>query len=380
MTCPTCAAPDAPAARFCERCGTPLHPDADRDQYYAAHPEEPVRALAVMSTLLPHLSGGRHHAYRTAVAVAVLASLVAAAFGVLSVALVCAAVALPALVLTYLHDHNAWHDEPLAAISAALVVALAAGIGAGFLHRQLVSSSLLITAVRQFPDTATILRLGVLIPVVAGVLLVVGPLLLTQRTSFRHPLDAVNAATIAGAAFSLGFSVVIQSGAFTHAIARDVDPARAAFIALTLGLLQPVLFAAAAALVVMRLRRRGGRPLVGVLQGLVLLVAYELCATMFAPYGARGIVLTALVAAVLAVAGLYAVRIELHRGLLAEAKAALAAGDTVHRPALSGQPCGHCGTTMSAGSAFCPTCGTATAALARPSTTPARHCAAVATA
>ena len=58
-------------------------------------------------------------------------------------------------------------------------------------------------------------------------------------------------------------------------------------------------------------------------QGLTLVVCYELATTLLNPYGTRGIVLTTLVALVLAAAGLLAVRDELHNGLLAEAQAAL---------------------------------------------------------
>ncbi|MGO9067541.1 MAG: zinc ribbon domain-containing protein, partial [Mycobacterium sp.] len=78
---------------------------------------EPCRAVAVVGTLMPHLAAERHHIYRSLTALALLAALIAAAFGSLSIALVLAAVALPAAVLAYIHDHRLWHDEPLTVIA-----------------------------------------------------------------------------------------------------------------------------------------------------------------------------------------------------------------------------------------------------------------------
>ena len=132
MECPNCSTPHPEAARFCARCGTPLHPGIDRSRHFAAHPEEPVRALAVISTMMPHLSGGRHHIYRAAIAVALVAAALAAAFGSLPIALVLAAIALPAVVLTYMHDHGVWRGEPVTVIAVAFLLSLALGTGVGF--------------------------------------------------------------------------------------------------------------------------------------------------------------------------------------------------------------------------------------------------------
>lgn len=52
MDCPNCSTPQPDAARFCARCGTPLHPGIDRAQHFAAQPDEPVRALALGLTAL----------------------------------------------------------------------------------------------------------------------------------------------------------------------------------------------------------------------------------------------------------------------------------------------------------------------------------------
>lgn len=375
MECPNCSTPHSEAARFCARCGTPLNPGIDRAQHYAAQPDEPVRALAVMSTLMPHLSGRHHHAYGNAIALALLAALIAAAFGMLSIALILTAVALPAVLLTYIHDHNVWRDEPVAVIGLGFLLALVLGIGVGVLEDHFTKPVLLAAPNHRLPSITTILQLGVLVPVVAFVAVLIAPMLVTARPAFRHPIDAVVTCSLAGAAFSLGLSVVVQRGAFTHLEAASGDAAHVAFIALTLGFLQPIVFATAAAVTVIRLHRAGANPAVGLVQGLALVVCYELATTLLSPYGTRGIVLTTLVALVLAALGLLAVRDELHKALLAEAQAALDGVRALSRAPDADQVCAHCGAAIDAGAAFCQVCGTATAALARHAvpTTPAAN-------
>ena len=87
---------------------------------------------------MPHVAAERHPVYRGVIALALLAALIAAGLGSLSVALVLAAVALPAAVLVYIHDHRLWHDEPVTVIVVSLGLALLLGVGVGLLETYLV--------------------------------------------------------------------------------------------------------------------------------------------------------------------------------------------------------------------------------------------------
>ena len=359
MDCPRCSTPHPEAARFCARCGTPLTESVVRAQHYAAHPDEPVRALALLSTLMPQLSGHRHHTYRHASYAMLLAALVAAGFGMLSIALVLAALALPTLLLTYLHDHDVWRDEPLTVISVGFVLPLVLGFGVGLLATQFTPTALLTAPTRQFPAAGTIAELGLLVPVTVFICLLVAPILVTSRTRFGHPIDAVNASSLGGAALSLALSVVVQHGAFAGQAASAGDPATTVFVALTLGFLQPIIFATAAAVVVMRLRRPGSRPSTGAAQGLGLLVCYGLATTLLGSQGTGGVVFTTIIALPLAGAGLLAVRAELHRGLLSEAATALSGRADLDD--VAGGPCLHCGASLVPSASFCQVCGVATA-------------------
>jgi hypothetical protein len=273
---------------------------------------EPRRAVAVVGTLMPHLAAERHHIYRGVTALALLAALIAAAFGSLSIALVLAAVALPAVVLTYIHDHNLWRDEPLTVIAVTFALSLVLGVGVGFLQTYFTPGIALAAGHYRLPPVSRILELGVLVPMVAFVAVLVAPLLVTARAAFGHPMDVLVTCALSGAALSLGLSLVVQHGAFTHLQATAGDPASVAFIVLTLGFLQPVILATAAAVAVLGLRSAGVNPAVGVIEGVVVLVLYELATTLLAPYGFRGIVLTTFAAFVLAGAGLLATRTALH--------------------------------------------------------------------
>lgn len=157
----------------------------------------------------------------------------------------------------------------------------------------------------------------------------------------------------------------MQLGAFSHVQATSGDPTRVVFIAGTLRFLQPVIFATAAAIAVLPLRGAPTSFLVGLAEGAALLICYELASTLLGPYGERGIVLTTLVALVLAAVGLLAARDRLHLALLAEAQTALDGGKPLTRAPDSRQVCLHSGAAIGEGAALCQVCGTATAALAR---------------
>jgi hypothetical protein len=88
--------------------------------------------------------------------------------------------------------------------------------------------------------------------------------------------------------------------------------------------------ATAAIVAVLGIRRLGVSPVVGVLEGLLLVVAYELATTLLQPDGTRGIVLTALTAFVLAGAGLVAVRNGLHAAITADTGTAGDAAGPAH--------------------------------------------------
>jgi len=359
MICFRCSTPNPEVARFCHHCGAVLVPEADRADYYAAQPAESVRALALVSTLMPHASANRHHIYRLGLVFAVGAALVAAGFGILPVALVCAGVALPGMLLTYFHDHEVWSDEPAIVIGACVFLAAGIGVGVGFLANLFSNSGLLVTINNALPSTGRLLEECLLLPAVAFVALQIAPSLVTSREKFRHALDALTLAALGGVAFALAESIVIQHGAFSSLTVHNTNAATDAFVALTLGFVKPIIYATAAAVAVMRMRGGANSYLTGLVEGFLLVAIYDTSVATLTSYGQRGVVLTFLIAAALASVGLLSVRNEAHGALLQEAEQA--AG--IAEPGGFGGFCANCQLPLLAGAAFCLACGTAVAAM-----------------
>jgi uncharacterized membrane protein YhaH (DUF805 family) len=269
------------------------------------------------------------------------------------------------MFLIYLHDHEVWGDEPVPAIAIGVVLAAALGVAVGFLGYAFTNHGLVVGRhVGSLPPLGDTLLLSLLVPLVAFVALQVAPILLTGRSAFGHSLDALSFAALSAAAFALGESIVLQHGAFSGAAVHHTLPARDTFIALTLGFVKPVIYAAAAALAVMRLRRAERSYASGLAEGLALVVLFHAAVVLLSSYGERGVVLTFIVSLVLASVGLVRLRAETHDALIREAETAVG----IDGAAVTGQhagSCAHCGLPLLTDSHFCLACGSAVAAMSK---------------
>ena len=199
VTCPHCGSA-VPAGEYCGHCGANLRTaDTARRHAFAAVPAESVLSINVITTLFPHLPHRRGGSFSWALLAGVAFVVLLAALHFFAPATAAAAVLLPALYLLYLYEVEIYAREPWLLIGATMV----AGAILGLAFTQVAgdeASGLSITGDRS---SAFVLQ-ALAIPIVAQVLMLVGPLaLFGLRGRYREPLDGLTF----GAASALGFSL-----------------------------------------------------------------------------------------------------------------------------------------------------------------------------
>lgn len=354
VQCPHCDS-TVPQGDFCGHCGAHLvTADTSRRHAFAAAPTEPVLHFNVISTLFPHLPHRRGGAFRWAMIAGLIFVLLLVALGLYAPATAVATALLPALYLLYLYEVEVYQQEPWILIGSTMVVG---GIlGFGFIT----SIGGAATDLRLTGDTtSTFLLEGIGIPLVAQILMLLGPAALYfTRGGYREPLDGLTF----GAASALGFSLASQLTALWPVISGPLvgsgDPVDWTLRLLRLGVLVSLVNASTTALITASVwlrrydRRRSNR-------------AWEVSvpATVLVALGAQlllgllTIALTNLIAQSLAwtlaaIALMLYVRQVIHQALLAEGPAHEIGPDSqcpeCHRIVPTMAFCPHCGASRAA--------------------------------
>jgi RNA polymerase subunit RPABC4/transcription elongation factor Spt4 len=195
--CPHCGNL-VPVGVYCGYCGAHFSDAAGRARFdsYAASPGEHLIRPTIISTLFPHLPHRHAHTFREAFAGGVLIVLVLAAFRLYTSALIAAALILPILYLLYLYEIEIYEHEPVTVIAATFLTGAALGAAYTLVTGKLVSASLSGTQQGVFVS-------GVLLPVIAQLLMVAGPLLLLSRAHFDEALDGLTFGVSAALGFTL---------------------------------------------------------------------------------------------------------------------------------------------------------------------------------
>jgi hypothetical protein len=277
--------------------------------------------------------------------------------GLYPVALGVAAAIVPALIVVYVYAVDVYEDEPLAVLGATVAWGVASGAAVGFGSANLIT---LTPGVAVTPSGA-ILQ-GVALPIIGAAIALVGPLLLVRRPAFNDVLDGVTFGAAAGSAF-VGAQTLAGAADLLSGGLRPVGAASTWLVQLlTLGVAQPILSAAVAAIVAgtiwLRVRApvrdraalgRMGDPVVAVLLGAAFLAAAGLGRTLLGPLPALGWLV------VLAALALIWMRLLIHLGLMQEA-AEIEIGPPI--------VCPECGASTP-WHTFCIACGIALRALPR---------------
>ncbi len=204
MHCPHCGR-ETPDGVFCVHCGASLAGAASgtsgrRLDAYAAHPTEHVLHPSVATTLFPRLTPRQVLQVRWLLLMGALVVLLIGLGRLVPLAIVLGALLLPLLYLAYFVVATVYADEPLPVLLATFVAGAVLGallsVGA---FRVILSQRRLGFGV----SPGYVLLTGVVLPLVAQALMLVGPTVLyVTRPRFHHVLDGL----VFGAASGLGFA------------------------------------------------------------------------------------------------------------------------------------------------------------------------------
>jgi len=345
VVCPHCGA-RVPPGVFCGNCGEHLEHTAEhgRRSAYAAAPHEPVALSSVITTLFPHLPHRQVHVFREVLAAGVGLVLLLAALRLVAPATLVSVLLMPVLYLLYLYESEVYEDEPV----RVLLSTVAAGGVLGFAYFEIANH---LTTARIGGTAQGPLVTAVLLPLIAQVLMLAGPLVLLTRTKFDETLDGLTFAAASALGFTL-VDVIASSWPFftaplVHGVATD-DVLRI----LRSGVVASVVNAGTTGIIAAAMWRRVpghlGRAMwvtpTGVIAGFATQVALGI-AGYYVPDPLSLLIVWAAGGALL----LVVIRIVVHTALLEEA------GEHRIGPLA---PCGECHRLVPA-MAFCPNCGAA---------------------
>jgi len=179
--------------------------------------------LALVSTVMPHTNRQTGTRYRWALAAVSVLVLVFTLVGILSAAVTTAAVAVPLVYLLYLYDLNVWQDTPARVVGAVIVFTAVLGVLVALVFyrwafadqfTQLLQSSSSQLGLDTLP-VGPFLLFVVVLPIVATLVMNIGPVWLARRPEFDDMIDGLTFGVAAGTAFAATETIVAFSSVFS---------------------------------------------------------------------------------------------------------------------------------------------------------------------
>jgi RsiW-degrading membrane proteinase PrsW (M82 family) len=371
MRCPHCGR-ETPEGHYCVNCGAHLsaaetrHDPTKRPHVFALNPNEHVYHPGVVSTFFPHLNPYRTQQFRWVLMVLAALVLLLVAGRYIPIAIVAAALIVPALYLVYFFVVEVYENEPVSVIALTFVAGgvLGALLNLVFYNLALRGPLALRIGVQGLVPQYGYLILSALIePLVGQMVMLVGPLILFfVRPRLNEVLDGLVFGVASGLGFATAQSVILYWLLITGALQPAGSTVSWALPIIRIAFIMPLLYAAATGLIcaVLWLQRdptaprRAMGPLASLPVAIVIaLSAQILPAVAVTFYGGQVLNLIWYGAAVIAL--MLIVRHVLHVGLIEKASA-LGHGGTLK--------CPHCLHTVP-DVPFCPNCGIALRSVAR---------------
>jgi hypothetical protein len=370
VSCSTCQTANPSSARFCATCGSGLQSgDRSRGARYAANPSESVASFALISTIMPHASARAPQTYRLALLLGLALPLVGGVLGALPFALATAAFVVPVVYIVYLYDVNLWEDAPVSVVAAAFGLSSLLGLGFTLLWREgLFADTFELTINRRtgVVDLTELLVLCVLVPAVATVLMLLGPMYLASRPKFDDLMDGLTFGIVSGTAYAAFETLVVNRSLLSGSLGGDIDGALWLSLILNLALIKPIVYGSAIGIAAAQFSGLGerydgftGRFFARVLEAFGFIAAYQagLYLTGLVE-GSTGAVLGLLWGAVVAAALIVRVRTVLHHALVEGAIEAAARGGGSKWASGAHTYCGECEMPVLENAMFCVICGT----------------------
>lgn len=350
-----------PEGEYCGACGAHLPTSsAHRAGAFAADPGQHVLHPNVVSTLFPHLP----HRQSTHFRLGLLGlGIILVALGVLRLTgpeIAVAAASVPVLYVLYLYEVEIYEEQPLLVIALTFGLGLVLGAPWAILTGPIVTHALLAHLTNN-TTTASLLAVGVVIPLGAQVLMLAGALVLYRLGRYREPLDGFTFGAAGALGFALATTLVNLAPELQRGLVGGAPATTNALVVLARGLLVPFLDASTTGLLAgaLWLRRVPTRRLpFSWLASLPAAIAVAAIVRIILGISAITVLRTGVVVLsylITAAALLLWVRLALHRLLLAHRE------DVVIGPAQVCCNCHHVVPRMR----FCPHCGIATAATPR---------------
>ncbi len=358
MRCEHCGR-ETPQGHYCAYCGADLtvqtaHKARHRRHTYAVDPHEHVYHPGIVSTFFPHFNPHRAQQARWILLAGIAIIFLIGLGRYVPIATVAAALFIPVLYLLYFYDVELYENEPLPVLGATFVV--------GALLGAVMSLSVSPVLQRYLrigfgPKREYVILHGVMLPILAQVLMLIGPLLIFMfRRRFIEVLDGLSFGVASGLGFAAAQSIVFSWLLVTGPLQQGGSASTWAIPTIRTSLLIPLLNAATTGLICAALwlwrhpqpatRRLGAlaSPPIAILLGLLGQVVPAVGNDL-----AGGLVLSLVWYGAALVIVMLLVRHVLHVALIAKASE-LGHGGTLR--------CPHCGHDVP-DVPFCPHCGLA---------------------
>lgn len=268
--CPVCGE-TVPAAKFCGACGAESgHPGGGRNllprpRVYAADPREKVWTPSVGSTFFPRLPARLRAPFRLGLILVVIAIIILGSLRVNGPLGVTAVIGWPLLFLIYVWQSDVFRDVPLRILAVVTVLGLALGVSWWLLGAKVLAGAYGVSTGSAFA-LADVLDIGWLLTA-GGAALMVLPAFVARLfpMSPRESLDGFVIGAFGALWCEVAATTTIVAPQFVEGLIEEQSAGRMLQDAISYGVVNPIVAAAAGGVVGIRLwftpaRRRGLDP------------------------------------------------------------------------------------------------------------------------